>query len=437
MRWGSWRYIVVAAGSTWGGVMLPATVSGAESVALLPVLPAAAPSAVVPPLLSSPLGLSPAQPETLPPVPMAPVPPLRPAQLPAALPPPNTPSVLLPPTRPAVLPPLAPTLDPPVKDLTPPGFAADPYPPAGPGGHAEVPGHLNPAAPAGGGPFVSAELLLFRPRRGAFDFVIPGTAASLATTGPVESLNYQLQPGVRAELGYRFGASGWDALAGYTYFHSAADRTERAGPGEVLFPTLTRPGLTDNVTVAAAVANLEYNLYDVSLGRRFVVDDHLALRAYGGLRFASIRQDFRAYYDGLDARRAVVSAASNFQGFGPVLGAEAVFAGWRGFHLYARASGGLLTGQSDNPLAETNNAGQTTYVNSGYNVRQVVPVASVGVGGGWQYRTVSVRVGYEITQWYNLIQQPRFTDDVAQGAVVTRPANLSLEGLFVQVGLAF
>jgi hypothetical protein len=42
-----------------------------------------------------------------------------------------------------------------------------------------------------------------------------------------------------------------------------------------------------------------------------------------------------------------------------------------------------------------------------------------------------------MTQWYNLIQQPRFTDDVAQGAVTTRPASLSLEGLFVQVGLAF
>jgi hypothetical protein len=50
---------------------------------------------------------------------------------------------------------------------------------------------------------------------------------------------------------------------------------------------------------------------------------------------------------------------------------------------------------------------------------------------------VSFRVGYEVTHWFGLIDQPRFTDDVARGKFVSRPADLSLEGLFIQVGLAF
>ena len=173
------------------------------------------------------------------------------------------------------------------------------------------------------------------------------------------------------------------------------------------------------------------------LGRRCVIDDHLAVRLFGGLRFATIRQSLTADYNGLDARAAQVENQSAFDGFGPVVGGEAVWAGGRGFHLYARASGGLLTGRTRNPLAETNDAGATAYTNIDYTTRKVVPMASVGVGGGWQYRQFSVRAGYEVTNYFGLIDQPRFADDAAQGKVVTQTADLSLEGLFIQFGLSF
>ncbi len=322
----------------------------------------------------------------------------------------------------------------PVRDLTPPGFATDaPAHPAYQG----VPGHLNPAAPEEGGPFASVEFLLLRPHRGAFDFAVPSDATCLVPSGPVRSLNYDVQPGVRAELGHRFGASGWEAYFGYTYFHSSAFDTLTAPAGLVLFPTLTKPGLTNSVLVAGANANLEYNAYDILFGKRFAVDEQFAVRLSGGFRFASLHQAFNAFYDGLDARAATVSAGSKFQGFGPILGGEAVWVGWNGFHLYARANGGLLSGQSDNPLIETNNAGKTIYANTAYDIRKVVPVASAAIGLGWQYRTVTARVGYEITNYWNVIEQPRFVDDIGVGKLVTRPSNLSLEGLFVQLGVAF
>lgn len=332
---------------------------------------------------------------------------------------------------PTVLPAAEPEL--PVKDLTPPGFAD--HPPAD-HAHHERPGYLNPAVPEGHGLFGAAEYLLFRARRGAFDYAVLNSTRELATTGAVDSLNYELRSGVRAELGYRFGG-GWEAFTNYTYYRTGANQTATAGPDQVLFPTLTRPGLTDRAQFAAADANLEYNVYDLLAGRRFAADEHLAFRVFGGFRFASIRQDFQVVYDGVDARRAAASAPSDFQGFGPLVGADAVLVGWHGFHLYGRATGGLLTGTTRNPLVETNNAGGTVYANLGSDDRAVVPVVGVGVGGGWQYRTVTVRVGYEITHWFGVINQPRFTDDVAQGKFVTRQANLSLEGLFVQVGLSF
>lgn len=326
--------------------------------------------------------------------------------------------------------------DPPLRDLTPPGFADIVPPPPRHGGHDHPPGHLAPSAPAHAGFYGTAEYLLFRPRSGAFDFALVNAGAGLATAGPVESLKYDLGNGVRAELGYRF-ERGWEVGFAYTFLEASGGRTAAAGPGGVLFPTLTRPGLTDAAASAAATASLNYNLYDGLVGKRFVLDDHFAVRAFGGFRFADITQRFDVGYDGLDAVRAAVGTRSEFEGFGPLVGGEAVLGGWHGFHAYARASGGLLTGRSTNTVRETNNAGGTVYVDSRYDVRKVVPVAGLAIGGGWQYRTVSVRAGYEVTHFFGLTEPLRFTDDVGQGKLVTRPSYLSLEGFFVQVGFAF
>jgi len=351
----------------------------------------------------------------------------------------------LPPSRPAELPPLGSlpprAVDAPrpaeagLKDLTPPGFATDA--PAVHPVYRDTPGHLNPAAPEEGGPFATAEFLVLRARRAAFDYAIPGDTSGLVPVGPIRNLNYELQTGLRAELGHRFGHSGWEAFFTYSYYHTAAGDSLTAPPGQVVFPTLTKPGLTNTATFASAAAGLDFNTYDLALGKRFTLDPHLAVRLYGGVRFAAIQQSFDAFYEGLDARSAAVNLNSKFQGFGPVFGGEAVWAGYKGFHLYARASGGLLTGQSDNPYLESNSAGNTLYASTANDIRKVVPVASVGLGAGWQYRTVSVRVGYEITNYFNVIDQPRFTDDVGLGKITTRSSDLSLEGLVVQLGLAF
>ena len=325
----------------------------------------------------------------------------------------------------------------PLKDLTPPGFA-DLIPPPDPHhAHGEVPGHLAPLAPGHAGFYTSAEYLLLRPRSGSFDYaLLNATAGSLGTIGPIESLRYSRGNGLRVEGGYRFKA-GWDVGVAYTYLNAIGSDFVNAGPGQIIFPTTTRPGLTDTATSASAKASTNYNLYDLVVGKRWVVDDHFAVRAFAGFRFADFGQRFDVLYDGADARRAAVNMRSGFDGFGPLIGGEAVLGGWHGWHGYARANGGLLSGRSTNSLLETNNAGGTTYVDTQYDVRQVVPVAGIAIGGGWQYRSFSVRAGYEVTHWFGLTQPVRFVDDVGQGKLVTRPSNYSLEGFFFQLGFAF
>jgi hypothetical protein len=301
----------------------------------------------------------------------------------------------------------------------------------------EIPGYLSPFVPGRCGWYTTGEFLLMRPRDSNFDYALRNTTTGLGTVGPIESLKYNLSAGLRAELGYRYGDGRWETAFAYTYFNGSGNGALFTNPGEVLLPTITRPGLTDQALTAAAHANLDYQLFDMIVARRTAIDDNFAIRWLGGFRFADIRQNFNVNFDGLDARAAAVNTRSRFQGFSPIVGAEAVLVGWKGFHLYSRATAGLLSGRDTNRLIETNDTGASTYVNTSNNIWKVVPMGSIAFGGGWQYRNFSIRAGYEITYWQGIFNRPRFTNDVAQGALINNSSNLTLEGLFIQVGLTY
>jgi len=326
----------------------------------------------------------------------------------------------------------------PVRDLTPPSLERA-TPVVGLGEHPEIPGNLTPTVPSHTGFYGRAEYLLGRPRSDNQDFAIRNGRGGLAITGPIESVRYNLGNGFTTELGYRFGPRGFDvdATVAYTYFAASGSTTLIADLGTALFPTITRPGLTDRAQTASADTTLNLNLYDLQLARRFLIDEHFAFRAFGGLRFAEILQSFTARYDGLDARNAAVQNNSRFNGFGPTLGGEAILAAPRGFHFYVRANGGLLVGDSTTSWLETNDGGNSVYVNAPYNVRKTVPYAGLGVGLGWQYRTVSVRFGYDVTQYFGVTDRVRLANDVAQGAVTPRATNISLDAFFAQFALTY
>lgn len=341
------------------------------------------------------------------------------------------------------LPPVKDHVKEPIKDLTPnvlPGL----YDPLHGEGHGEA-GHGHSGSHAGGhdehhsdpGFYGTAEYLLLRPRRGAFDYAIVDPTKDLVPNGSLQTLNYELRSGVRAGIGYRFKDTAWSAGFTYTFLRSGSDNSNTADVNGLIYPTLTRPGLIDNVGTAEASASLEYNVFDIEVSRRVHVDDRLDLRLYGGARFATIRQDFDAVYNLRDANLSRVATQSNFDGFGPLLGAEASLKTFGGFHLFGKTSAAMLTGTINNPYRETTNNGLTTLADVGYRTRRVIPVIGSGIGLGWERRGVAIRVGYEMTNWFNLIDQIRFTNDLAEGKLTTRSSDLSMEGLFVQFAVQY
>ncbi|HTK77605.1 MAG TPA: Lpg1974 family pore-forming outer membrane protein [Gemmataceae bacterium] len=316
---------------------------------------------------------------------------------------------------------------PPVVDLTPP----------------EVPGRqvtISEIVPGPSSPraiLTSAEYLLVRPRRRDLDFALVDPFDDFTPEGKVKSVEWPTVSGLRAGIGYRPADSCWETMFTYMYLHSGDDRRAAAPPGGVLYPTLTRPGIVDRALTADAGSGITFNVFDLEAARRFTIDDSFAFRVSGGMRWASIDQSLDAFYFGGDADGAHVRSRAAFDGFGLTVGGQGDWVLGRGFRLFTRARGSLLVGDSCSRLRETNSGGLILNADVRDHSVQTVPVLELASGLSWEYRNFTASVGYEIANWFNLFDSPYFIDDFAEGKIGRRRSDVSLEGVFFRLGMAF
>jgi hypothetical protein len=202
----------------------------------------------------------------------------------------------------------------------------------------------------------------------------------------------------------------------------------------MLVPLLVRPGGVDSALSATATQRLSYNIWDIELGRDFLMDTALGLRVLGGVRLATIGQDFDARYDGLAAIGADVQRHADFQGAGLLIGGEVHWTFGYGLSLFGRARGGLLFGDGNTRLRESNNNGAAVLVTVSDGFTQTVPIAEMGLGAALRFRRLFAAAGYEATNWFDLADAP--TVGVG-GRPVPRQSNLALDGFFFNFGVAF
>jgi hypothetical protein len=280
--------------------------------------------------------------------------------------------------------------------------------------------------------FVSTDFLLMQPQRRATDFAITSTTNDGTPQGQINTLPLQTSTGVRVGAGAGLPGSTWQFGAYYTYLHSSDAQSVTAPPGGAVYATVTHPGFVSLVTNAAGSTNLNYQVLDLEGIQRFMLSDTTTLRLIVGGRFAWIDQSFSTYYNGLSANQAFLTSPVNFYGAGLRVGAEGQWAVFRGFGVYARAAGSLLAGDYHTQLSETNNAGATILTNVTDDFRKLVPVAEMALGITWQRNNWRARLGYEMSNWFGLVDSPDFVDDVSN-KLGHRLSDLGLSGMALQV----
>jgi hypothetical protein len=299
------------------------------------------------------------------------------------------------------------------------------------------------ADPEPGRLFFTGEYLLMRPHRNALDFAIVAPFANVGPNGSIESVGWETRSGFRFGAGYRLPCDGWQFGFNYTYLHSSGGQDLNAPPGGTLFATLTHGGGFDDVTRASGTTSLDYNVIDLDLSKRAALNDTLDVTFFTGGRFAWIDQKLGAVYNGgsAGANNALVSSPVYFNGAGVSVGGEGF---WKICHarggaigLFAKGRGSLLVGHFRDFLTETNNNGTVVLVNVKEKYEQIVPVAEVGIGLGWEAEHIRFRVGYELSNWFNMIHSPDFPDGTSSGKLSRRTGDLMLEGLAVKLGIEF
>ena len=295
-----------------------------------------------------------------------------------------------------------------------------------------------PCAPQGVILFGSVQYLLWKADRPGLDFAIIDPTDDLSPQGSIQSANWNTRSGIRSTIGFINSDHSWFSTVGYTYFHTAGNSQLTSPTGGTLYGLLTAPSaFGGEFTSASAGANLNYQVADANIGRLIKLGPRTDARIFGGVRGAWIDQAFNAYYtNGLGT--TLVSSPLSFRGIGLDTGGRADWWITDYMGVFGRADVAMMVGDIHSSLNQTSDGGQSYSVGIASSDHRVIPVVGLATGAQMNWRSLKFTVGYEVTQWFNLIQSYDVVGFVGNPAkLAQRTGDLSLSGLFLQLGLDY
>ena len=215
-----------------------------------------------------------------------------------------------------------------------------------------------------------------------------------------------------------------------------------------LIATLAPPGFGQDAVSATAHNEYRYSAIDAEVGENLRVGEKLALRLFGGIRYANMNEHFQAFYFGGDFD-PVLGARSNydfgFWGVGPRVGASGRYPLPWGFNLFGQAGVSLLVGEQESEVGFANpwieNAEPDALVHRDYGVR-VIPALDMRAGIGWEraiggWGTFFADGGYEFQNYFNAVEQLTWGPAEAPGALGESTGDFGIDGFFFRGGFRF
>jgi len=255
------------------------------------------------------------------------------------------------------------------------------------------------------------------------------------------SLDFRRDEGLRAAIGYHFAAQ-WDLTWTYTQFHTEGQA--------VLVPTSTMTyGLvaTRSLLSGTSAANpldkieadgsLLLRMHDIEGNWRYALNETVGFRAFGGVRLAMLDEEFNNNYNflfqGFLPESGVIHQPVKMNAAGLRFGAELEWRTAWGLQVFGRAAQSILVAdfQTQQFEQDTLNGPMINQSNTSF---QIVPVEEAAVGVGWSYGPWEVSAGYEVSDWFNMVQQARPVAPPPVGRVNTFES-LFLDGWFVRLAL--
>ncbi|MFO0841771.1 MAG: Lpg1974 family pore-forming outer membrane protein [Gemmataceae bacterium] len=321
---------------------------------------------------------------------------------------------------------------PPVPQPVAVGLSEPPPPPPGVTSHGTVYAHDEKTC---GDLLIDGEYLLLAPRRPGQTYAVVGTNPFWGPVGTIKSVDGGYDSGLRVGAGWRFADGGWDVMGRYAYFHSSADDVATRPAGGQVFATLTHPSTVVEVGGAYAQSSVNFNVFDLEIGKRFELGESANARVFAGPRYANVDQALNVTYAGGDVVTDRVHRCTCFDGAGLRAGGEANWRFLDHLGLYLRGSASLLTGRFHSCKFEEANGFPIVDVAERYT--RVVPMVDMGVGLSFQKGNWRVSAGYEFINWFNMVDASDFVDDAHPAKLIRSVGNLGFDGVVFRAELSF
>ena len=274
-----------------------------------------------------------------------------------------------------------------------------------------------------------------------------GAPGAVITDGETHFFEHRYKPGFRVGASYAIPCDCWSIDFQYTMWHPKQHHTYTAGFGGTLDATAMASWIAlGALTEAKSELKTKYDLYDLVLAKTYRCGDCSKVRPYFGARFLQFRQQFTSVYTpaaGGIAPRAQWRTDLPVGGF--TIGAEGKYHVCNNWSVTGRLGASLLGGRAKHHNEWFSpGTGASNGVRSEHRHHSSVITgwdAALGIAYDWCCcnNPVGVAVGYEIQDWWNMPQRPRFVDQSTGNTSVTNDdgARFTAHGLFVRAGVAF
>ncbi len=225
----------------------------------------------------------------------------------------------------------------------------------------------------------------------------PITFTPIATA----SLDLPRSGGCRVGVGYRFAGTCCDLTCNYTHFQSG-DQQSVVANGATTELLLTR-SLFSTVAMDSIEADdaLNLNIYDVEADWRMCLNDSAAFRGFGGVRLATLDQDFHSNYTLLTNVNGTINLPTRMDAAGIRLGAEFEWRTAWGFRVFGRGASSLLVADFTTGRREADSL-HGVIIDTSVETARIVPVLEAAAGIAWTWKHLELSAGYELSNWFNM-----------------------------------
>jgi len=279
----------------------------------------------------------------------------------------------------------------------------------------------------------------------------------------VAKAEYGRDGGFRAAIGRNVPNNPLEWGLEFTYIMSSErTRVEEPDGGQLGVISAYVEENIDSAVLAFATTDLD--MFYVDLGAKYSVkfQDSFLFTVGAGIRFSNVEHDVKLEYYGDDdsaedcGQGAFVGNADDddggchtdrqqhYWGFGPRV---TTTLGWDvggGFNIFTGLNFTLLAGESETEFLQLEQADDVddNVIHIRVIETRIVPVMDMRIGVHWVKQftptvRISLMLGYEFQNWFDLRDRFQSIDDDSQAALALETFDLGLEGPFFKLGAEF